>query len=186
MRIEYGRKWYAENKQWFKEYYSKNKEKIKTRTLEWRIKNKDKAKEIARRCWQKNKSKTKIRISMWRAKNRSHIAKYEANYRKANRSVIIAKNNHRRAVKNKQTSAEEKASAKEKIANIMMLEKSVCGYCGMEHETKRMHVDHIVPISRGGRHAADNIQIACQRCNTSKGDRMLVDEWMPPIAGGGI
>lgn len=36
-------------------------------------------------------------------------------------------------------------------------------------------VDHIVPLSRGGAHAMDNVQSAHLGCNSSKGDRLMVD-----------
>ncbi|MFI8830536.1 HNH endonuclease [Streptomyces afghaniensis] len=32
-----------------------------------------------------------------------------------------------------------------------------------------MHVDHLVPLARGGAHSLSNLVPACQRCNTSKG-----------------
>lgn len=44
-----------------------------------------------------------------------------------------------------------------------------CAYCTATART----VDHVVPRSRGGRHAWDNVVAACRRCNAVKGDRML-------------
>ena len=38
-----------------------------------------------------------------------------------------------------------------------------------------MHVDHIVPLARGGRHAVGNLQALCQRHNTSKGDKLEIE-----------
>lgn len=37
-------------------------------------------------------------------------------------------------------------------------------------------VDHIVPLSRGGRHSMANVQSAHLGCNSSKGDRVAVDQ----------
>ena len=34
-------------------------------------------------------------------------------------------------------------------------------------------IDHIQPISKGGLHAWDNIQLACRKCNTKKGARLI-------------
>lgn len=48
-----------------------------------------------------------------------------------------------------------------------------CAYCG---ESKPLERDHVVPLSRGGRHALANILPACRQCNQSKKDKFLV-EW---------
>lgn len=46
-----------------------------------------------------------------------------------------------------------------------------CQYCGSAAES----IDHVVPRSRGGQHAWDNVVAACRRCNTVKGDRLLAE-----------
>jgi hypothetical protein len=49
-----------------------------------------------------------------------------------------------------------------------------CVYCG---ETEAdLHIDHIVPISRGGTNDESNLATACATCNSSKRDKML-SEW---------
>ncbi len=45
-----------------------------------------------------------------------------------------------------------------------------CQYCG---STKRLTLDHVIPRSKGGTHTWDNVVAACERCNSSKGDRLL-------------
>jgi 5-methylcytosine-specific restriction endonuclease McrA len=47
-----------------------------------------------------------------------------------------------------------------------------CAYCG---EVKPLTKDHIIPVSRGGRHAIGNILPACQSCNSSKRDALLIN-----------
>lgn len=43
-----------------------------------------------------------------------------------------------------------------------------CQYCGGAAET----VDHLVPRSRGGLHAWENVVAACRRCNGRKRDKL--------------
>ena len=38
------------------------------------------------------------------------------------------------------------------------------------------HIDHKLPVTRGGTHWPDNIQLLCQFCNQSKGNKTM-DEW---------
>ena len=42
------------------------------------------------------------------------------------------------------------------------------------------HVDHVVPLSRGGGNGVDNICLACPSCNSSKNNKLLGLEWVPP------
>lgn len=46
-----------------------------------------------------------------------------------------------------------------------------CAYCNQE---KPPQMDHIVPLSKGGKHDIDNIVPACKSCNSSKCDSSLL------------
>lgn len=48
-----------------------------------------------------------------------------------------------------------------------------CAYCGGPGTT----IDHVVPISAGGRDEIQNVLPACKRCNASKGSRKL-ETWL--------
>lgn len=50
-----------------------------------------------------------------------------------------------------------------------------CAYCGGPFE----HVDHVIPISRGGSNWPANLRPACQPCNRSKWNKLL-SEWEGP------
>lgn len=43
-----------------------------------------------------------------------------------------------------------------------------CQLCGAGPEDAVLHVDHIVPRSRGGSNDLDNLQVLCQACNLGK------------------
>jgi hypothetical protein len=51
-----------------------------------------------------------------------------------------------------------------------MLLGDPCSYCGASAE----HIDHIVPLSRGGSGDWDNLTAACAACNMSKGAQSLL------------
>ena len=44
-----------------------------------------------------------------------------------------------------------------------------CFYCGRRLRDMRFHVDHRIPISRGGSNKPENLACACARCNIAKG-----------------
>lgn len=46
----------------------------------------------------------------------------------------------------------------------------LCLQCGSTH---KLTADHIVPISRGGKTVRENLQCLCQRCNSSKGAKLM-------------
>src|SRR6266542_6765738 len=46
-----------------------------------------------------------------------------------------------------------------------------CQYCGRAAE----NVDHVIPKSRGGEHAWENVVAACRRCNSRKENRLPAD-----------
>ncbi len=56
--------------------------------------------------------------------------------------------------------------------------KDYCWYCGRSiDECGKLTAEHIFPRAKGGDDSFDNIAYACRSCNSSKGDKDLV-EWM--------
>lgn len=56
--------------------------------------------------------------------------------------------------------------------DLRRLLASPCAECGAPGE----HMDHIVPVSRGGAHSIGNLQMLCAYCNGSKKDKFIT-EW---------
>ena len=47
----------------------------------------------------------------------------------------------------------------------------MCQICGVDVDADDVHIDHIHPVSLGGRNQLDNLQVAHSFCNLSKGAR---------------
>ena len=46
--------------------------------------------------------------------------------------------------------------------------KGICHYCGKQFKSEDLTMDHIVPISRGGKSTKGNIVPCCKNCNNEK------------------
>ena len=58
---------------------------------------------------------------------------------------------------------------------VLKRDAHLCAYCGERAAT----VDHILPISRGGRNTWTNTVAACHRCNARKANRTPSEAGMP-------
>lgn len=48
-----------------------------------------------------------------------------------------------------------------------------CQICGSTaQDGVKLHIDHIVPVSKGGHTTADNLRVLCDRCNLGKSDKL--------------
>ena len=52
-----------------------------------------------------------------------------------------------------------------------------CRYCGCALSSDSTHIDHAIPLSRGGSTTIANLRAACSKCNLEKGDK-TEDEYM--------
>lgn len=57
------------------------------------------------------------------------------------------------------------------IKKLLALQKGKCAACRESITTGKRHLDHIVPVSRGGEHADKNMQLLCQTCNLNKSSK---------------
>lgn len=73
----------------------------------------------------------------------------------------------------------ERAKARELRKSRWWQQKTangLCHYCGKKYPYKQLTMDHLVPLSRGGRSTRDNLVPSCKSCNNKK-KVMLPLEW---------
>lgn len=53
---------------------------------------------------------------------------------------------------------------------------ALCFYCQCDLSKRRINVEHVKPLSRGGQSSSSNMVISCPDCNKSKGSELLSDK----------
>ena len=66
--------------------------------------------------------------------------------------------------------------------NIYARDQNRCQYCGKRFKPSELSLDHVVPRSRGGPNAWNNMVCCCVRCNVRKGGRIPAEAGMRLIA----
>ncbi len=108
--------------------------------------------------------------SRYRSKS-EHCKAVSRAWKSRNLQVRLTHNRNRRA---KLKLAEGFHSAAD-IQALLVQQNTRC-LCSFDL-SRGFHVDHVVPISRGGSNWSSNLQLLCQPCNDSKGAKTM-DEWV--------
>lgn len=62
--------------------------------------------------------------------------------------------------------------------NLLKRDDFTCQYCGKHINRKTMTMDHVIPISKGGKKNWKNIVASCFGCNNKKSNKSLKDSKM--------
>ena len=108
---------------------------------------------------------------------------YQAAYRAKNKDRLVARKRieHEKnlgALRQSECRAATMAGgevSKQEWLDTLELFNNCCAYC-LRSDVK-VEIDHFMPLSRGGKHTADNLVPACRSCNSSKGNR-LISVWV--------
>jgi hypothetical protein len=116
----------------------------------------------------------------YREGHKDQIKKYKHNYYKTEigKEVIFKGNLKRRSHK----SIAFFSPIKRK--KILERDNCTCQYCGVKvHDRStgnwntpdKAHIDHIIPVSKGGMSEPTNLQVLCRTCNLSKNDKLVLN-----------
>ncbi len=167
------------------QWQKNNRAKVTQKARRWRKNNPERTREIWRKWEGENrdkrplqpsraspaaKQKRKKRIAGWREQNRERVNGYTRKFRKNNFEVVSARERVYANKRRMQKLGNGGSHTAEDINEIRALQHYKCAYCPASVERK-YHVDHIIPLSAGGRNDRSNLQILCRCCNLSKSKR---------------
>jgi 5-methylcytosine-specific restriction endonuclease McrA len=89
------------------------------------------------------------------------------------------RNHHNNAIKEKRIYRNGKPDLSISLTKLYMRDFGVCALCGRHidfdcdsNSCYYPSIDHIIPLSKGGRHSWDNVQLACRICNAKKSNKI--------------
>ena len=172
---EYRKKYYENNKEYMKEYMKnyyentkdKRKEYMKEYGKNYYENNKDKRKEYMKEYRENTKDKRKEYMKEYREANKDKIKEY----RKNNRDKLLEYTHKRRALK----LGNGGSYTKSQWLDTLEYFDYKCAYTG-ECIKHGCHVEHIVPVSKGGTSYIWNLVPSTESANLSKGNKTM-EEW---------
>lgn len=134
----------------------------------YQIMNKDQIAATARIYYQKNKEDRDYYNKNWTKLNKEKVQKIQRKWRQRHKDKINAKKAKRRATIYKQTpeiTNQERWGIQALYTIAQILSKSC---------DEGFHVDHIFPLSKGGLHCLDNLQVLSAEENLQKSDKVVI------------
>ncbi len=150
-------------------------EKHREDEKKWRDENRSEARDRANRSTAAHREEIRARHALKYARDRERHIAYSTSWAVRNperrRENEAARRARKRGAVSARTTEEKKGIAR--VYEIAQSQSRVrCYLCGKWIPIGLRHVDHVIPLSRGGKHLASNLAVACARCNTSKYARL--------------
>jgi 5-methylcytosine-specific restriction endonuclease McrA len=198
VRAEYRARNREELRRKGREYAANNRDKMRERSRAWYYANKERVLEQSRAWHKNNPDKASAKAAAFRARNaevnrRKARERYWADPQKAQAISRKHRNAHKERIrarerelrnndafrfKDRIKAAKRRALKRRNGVFVLsqrdlrrLMEASNCYLCGTALDGANKQVDHIIPLSRGGRHSVGNLAAACDRCNLSKQSR---------------
>jgi len=149
----------GKRRMWDKSWRNKNPEKCKARSTRWRKLNRARRNARERALEKRNPELTRARKQRWVERNRDKV--------NAHGRANVAK---RRAIK-KQVGG---SYTMQDVTWLLKRQRAKCVACKKDIR-HAYHVDHIVPLSKGGSNGRRNLQLLCPPCNLSKHAKDPID-----------
>jgi 5-methylcytosine-specific restriction endonuclease McrA len=133
-------------------YYTKNRAKVKARTSAWR------------------KRVRLLRVTEFREMEQGCVKRWTMKNREKAREI-------KKACKAKRQ-ARKRGATVETVYRRVVFERhrGVCGICLQPIDpAEQWHIDHVIPLSKGGAHSYANTQPSHPACNVRKGDKLPDD-----------
>jgi len=158
-----------------REWRKNNAERLAASKREYAESNKERLAEYQRNYHAVHREEKIERTRLWVLNNREKSTAYHRRYTPQWRAANPEKN---RAIDQRRYARLCKANGGHTGTDVQAQykrQKGKCFWCGVK-VGDAYHVDHVVPLARGGSNGPENLVISCAPCNQSKGAK-LPHEW---------
>lgn len=164
-------------------YVEENRDKIRARERTHYLANRDRILGVKREYNNKNKDKIRAKRKEWEVANRKSINAKKREYDRLNNELVTAIK--RRADRKRRALKAGNKAERYTEQDVLNLYGTNCHICsdpidlkaprksGVPGWEKGLHLDHVIPIIKGGSDTLDNVKPAHGVCNVSKSDKIL-------------
>ncbi len=165
-----------------KAWYWANKERSLAANAKWRADNSERHCANASAYFQAHKTEIQQARKIERAINAEAHYRYQQEYRARNIERIRA---YRKDHKSERIVVQNNRRAREFggdklpvdiVAQLLRLQKLACANCRTNLKKSGHHLDHITPLSKGGKNTRSSVELLCPECNLRKRAKVPV-EW---------
>ena len=162
-----------------KDYYMRHAAQVVKRSIEWARKNKAKKNASTRRWRAANPEAARQAVARWVQENPEKDKASRRNWLRNHPEWVAARQAIARARRKGAQQTEHPLTATEWLY-IKAAYNHRCVYC--DRKLQRLTQDHIIPVSKGGRHTIENVVPACASCNSRKGVKEPLVPVQPMLA----
>jgi 5-methylcytosine-specific restriction endonuclease McrA len=134
----------------------------------YRVLHPERCRAARRASYAKNPAIELASSKTWRSRN---IEKVRADRRDWYAEDIQEQRSYHRARQAARRAGDGNVFTDDDVHLIWELQDGLCFYCNGETNGRIEHVDHFIPLKRGGSNARFNIAVACRTCNCKKGSK---------------
>ena len=175
-----------EKTEYLRRYNATHKEQARANNQRYREEHRTEIREYQRRYRAEHREQIRendrryrtSHLNEHRAEGRRYYARHHDERRARQREYLKKHPEFARAYVTRRRARKHAADGNFKPKDVrrqLRSQKGRCYWCNAKLNGEH-HIDHVIPLSRGGSNGPDNIVIACPICNLSKGDK-LPHEW---------
>jgi len=159
-----------------REYYQRNRKRVIKYNGKWCRENKESCKKSCKKWYENNKKQISIMSAEWYKNNGKQY--YQDNKKRINNTCKKWKGSNKDKISD--INARRRARMLNRISLLTVEEEehiqeiyTICAFMNSNSINIKWHVDHIMPLSKGGIHHSDNLQILEAGANLRKGAKLL-------------
>lgn len=156
-----------------KNYVLNNKEKVQQQKSNYSKQNKDKIAAASKKYYISNKEKLLNNQKKYYIDNKERIKEYKKQYNSTEKGRINIRKGHHQ-YRAKKVATTDNTITIEALQKLMTTQNNTCYHCKcpIELNNSNTHLDHYVPLSKGGIHSITNVVWSCAKCNLTKNNKL--------------
>ena len=150
-------------RQYMAKWRPEHRARLRALSVRWHRAHPARVRELGARRYRANVEAHRVRNAKYQKENAGRLRLVAAAWRETHPETLRATRQRRRT---RQMLAPGRGVTLEQWQGVLEASLGICAYCNRQ---RPLTMEHIDPLSRGGKHDIENIAAICKSCNASKG-----------------